>query len=231
MFRMEYISFLIKEDKNMNRKTKHFLYLRKISLFLPWIAIFTIIGLLFSLIVGGFLTFFTEIGFIANFYYCVDEYNWVAERLQYNKGTLITHKRDHIISVIMYFLIIIFIINTLILSFLIKSSFLYFTVGICFISGIYFCSRISENILIIFKISLESWNHFYKLVVILSIILISIITIALIFNIVIYFILLFVIGVVYIFSYHFLVELYKNTENDLGGHKYFIDLPDNRFKY
>ena len=34
---------------------------------------------------------------------------------------------------------------------------------------------------------------------------------------------------IYLLTYYILIEVYRRTENDLGGHKYFIDLPDNRF--
>ncbi|MGO1642874.1 MAG: hypothetical protein ACTHYQ_06840, partial [Lactobacillus amylovorus] len=50
-------------------------------------------------------------------------------------------------------------------------------------------------------------------------------------NVLAYYIYFCVIGIIYCLTYYFLIELYRRVENDLGGHKYFIDLPDNRFAH
>ena len=55
--------------------TKKFIRSRRISSILPWLGILGVLILVFSLIMHGFLLFFTELGFIANFYYFIDEYN------------------------------------------------------------------------------------------------------------------------------------------------------------
>lgn len=49
--------------------TKKFIRSRRISSILPWLGILGVLILVFSLIMHGFLLFFTELGFIANFYY------------------------------------------------------------------------------------------------------------------------------------------------------------------
>lgn len=47
----------------------------------------------------------------------------------------------------------------------------------------------------------------------------------------IYYVFFGIIVTIYWLTYYILVELYRRVENDLGGHKYFIDLPDNRFAH
>lgn len=53
----------------MDEKTKKFLRNRKIGAILPWFGVIGMIILTFSPIFGGFPLFFTELGFVANFYF------------------------------------------------------------------------------------------------------------------------------------------------------------------
>src|SRR5699024_11444790 len=73
--------------------TKKFIRSRRISSILPWLGILGVLILVFSLIMHGFLLFFTDLGFIANFYYFICEYNWVEDRIMFYRELLITHAR------------------------------------------------------------------------------------------------------------------------------------------
>lgn len=59
----------------MYRQKDEYLTWRKHTMILRWIYLIGIITLLISLVFGGLILFFTEIGFICNLYYWIDEYN------------------------------------------------------------------------------------------------------------------------------------------------------------
>ena len=160
--------------------------------------------------------FLTELGFIANFYYFIDSYNWLADRLLYDpQKKVFTHRKDNLVKLIMWVAIILVLVSTILLAWMRVKSFLCFVACLCFISICYFGSRVIENCLVIFHIQLNNWKRFYQIV-----------TAGLAYYI--YFVLILL---VYCVTYYFLIELYRRVENDLGGHKYFIDLPDNRFAH
>lgn len=209
--------------------TKKFIRSRRISSILPWLGILGVLILVFSLIMHGFLLFFTELGFIANFYYFIDEYNWVADRIMFDRELLITHARDKMVYLAMTISTVLALINTAILAYLRHQSFIAFCIGICFISGLYFASRLAENILVILHIAFNNWKRFYILVAAITIILTSFSIVLLCLNLFAYFILFALICTGYVLTYHILIELYNLTKGNLGGHKYFIDLPDKRF--
>lgn len=73
----------------MDAETKRFLRNRKLQTILPWAGLIGIIVLTFSVIFGGIPLFLTEVGFIANIYYWIDEYNWVSERIVFSSEHLI----------------------------------------------------------------------------------------------------------------------------------------------
>ena len=74
-------------------KTKKFIRSRRISAILPWIGMLGMLYLVFSLIMHGLLAFIINLGFIANFYYIIDEYNWLIERISFDSQRLIANKR------------------------------------------------------------------------------------------------------------------------------------------
>lgn len=209
--------------------TKKFIRSLRIFSILPWLGILGVLTLVFSLIMHGFLLFFTELGFIANFYYFIDEYNWITDRIMFDHERLITHTRDKIVHLTMIISTVFALVSITILAYLRYQNFIAFCIGICFISGIYFASRLAENILVILHIAFNSWKRFYILVATITIILTSLNIALLYLNLFAYFVLFAIICISYVLTYHILIELYNQTKGDLGGHKYFIDLPDNRF--
>ena len=221
---------MTRKNDQLNLKTKRFIRSRRISEFLPWFGIFGILILVFSLIMNGLLLFVTEIGFVANFYYFIDTYNWLADRLSFDpRKKLLTHKKDELIKVIMWLIIILASLVTGLLIWLNQLSFLFFFAGLSFISICYFGSRAIENGLVLFHLQLNNWKRFYTIVATGTVFLISLSIILLCYDWLIFYIFFAVIGMIYLLTYYILIEVYRRTENDLGGHKYFIDLPDNRF--
>ena len=213
-------------------KIKKFIRSRRIGVILPWFGILGMLVLVFSLIMYGLLLFLTELGFIANFYYFIDSYNWLADRLLYDpQKKVFTHRKDNLVKLIMWVAIILVLMSTILLAWMRVKSFLCFVAWLCFISICYFGSRVIENCLVIFHIQLNNWKRFYQIVTVGIILLIMVAVVLLKCNVLAYYIYFGVIGVVYCFTYYFLIELYRRVENDLGGHKYFIDLPDNRFAH
>lgn len=84
-------------------KTKKFIRSRRIGVILPWFGILGMLVLVFSLIMCGLLLFLTELGFIANFYYFIDSYNWLADRLLYDpQKKVFTHRKDNLVKLIMW---------------------------------------------------------------------------------------------------------------------------------
>lgn len=219
-------------NSSSNIKTKKFIRSRRISAILPWFGILGMLLLVFSLIMYGFLLFLTELGFIANFYYFIDSYNWLADRLLFDpKKKTLTHKRDILIRFMMWIFIVLSLLATFLLTCLRKQSFVYFIAGLCFISICYFGSRTVENCLVVFHIQLNNWKRFYEIVTIATFLLIIFAVILLYYNVLAYYVYFGMIGIIYWITYYVLVEFYHRVENDLGGHKYFIDLPDNRFAH
>lgn len=214
----------------MDPKTNGVRLLRKINLILSWASILGIMILIFSLIMKGFQVFLTELGFIANFYYFIDEYNWIAERLAYDERELITHRRDKLIHKVLILFLVLGLGVTVVLAFLRHENFVSFVIGVCFISSIYFGSRVVENLLVIFHIKLNDWVAFYYLVLINTLLIFVVSIIFLCFNLIIYYISLGIISFLYVLTYNALIEIHKRVENNLGGHKYFIDLPDKRLE-
>ncbi|WP_308554925.1 hypothetical protein [uncultured Lactobacillus sp.] len=211
-------------------KTRKFIRSRKISAILPWLGILGMLFLVFSLIMSGLLLFIVELGFIANFYYFIDSYNWLADRLLFDpKKKMLTHERDRLVRIMMVVFIILGLVTTALLAWLQSQNFLYFVAGLCFISICYFGSRVIENCLVIFHIQLNNWNKFYKIVATGTILLTGLAALLLYFNMFIYYIYFAIIGIIYLITYYVLIEVYRRVGNDLGGHKFFIDLPDNRF--
>lgn len=209
--------------------TKKFIRSRRISAILPWIGIIGVLFLVFSLIMYGLLLFLVEIGFIANFYYIIDEYNWVIERAMFDHKKLINRTQSHVIHLVLMLSVIIGIVTTIILIQLQRQNFVSFCVGICFISVIYFSSRLIENFQVILHIAFDSWKKFYILVTVATIILGCVCAFLLYLNMVAYFAYCVAIGIMYVITYYALIEIHDKAENDLGGHKHFIDLPDRRF--
>ena len=208
--------------------TKKFIRSRRISAFLPWVGILGMLYLVFTLIIHGLLTFLIDLGFIANFYYMIDEYNWLIERLLFNREKLITRKQNNIIHLIKLLSVITTITSTVILFFL-RQNFINFCIGICFISEVYFSNRLIENIQVILHIAFDIWKKFYVLVFVGTIISTTTYIFLLYLNIIAYFIYFGIISIMYLITYYILIEIHDKVENDLGGHRYFIDLPDNRF--
>lgn len=217
---------------SVDSRTQKFIRSRRIGTILPWFGILGMLALVFSLIMDGLLLFLTELGFIANFYYFIDSYNWLADRLLYDpQKQVLTHQRDNIVRLIKWIFIILTLASTILLTWLRIQNFLHFVAGLCFISICYFGSKTVENCLVIFRIQLNNWKRFYEIVTTGTILLIMVAAFLLKYNILAYYIYFCIIGIIYCFTYYFLIELYRRVENDLGGHKYFIDLPDNRFAH
>ncbi|MCT0192352.1 hypothetical protein EFM10_03950, partial [Lactobacillus helveticus] len=106
----------------------------------------------------GLLAFIINLGFIANFYYIIDEYNWLIERISFDSQRLIANKRMGINRLVMIVSIVIAVLNTIILILLKRQDFISFFVGLCFISEIYFVSRLIENFQVILHIAFDSWK-------------------------------------------------------------------------
>lgn len=221
----------MRKQPMMTARTKRFIRSRKIGLVLPWLGILGILILVFSLIMHGFLLFFTEISFVANFYYFIDGYNWLADRVSFDaQKQIITHKRDSLIHLLMWLFMILATVTTGILSWiLMKFGFINFLISLSFVSLCYLSSRVVENCMVLFHIQLHRWSRFYIIVSISTVVLSSLSFVLLYWNLIAYFIFLGIIYLVYVFTYYALIEVYQRVESDLGGHKYFIDLPDNRF--
>ena len=221
-----------KQLSQYNSSTQKFIRSRRISAILPWLGILGMLLLVLSLIVYGFLVFLTELGFVINFYYFIDSYNWLADRLLFDpQKKILTHRRDKLVQLMMWIFIVLALIATILLTWLRKQNFLFFIAGLCFISICYFGSRAIENCLVIFHIQLNNWKKFYTIVTVGTILSITIAIVFLNYNVLIYYVFFGIIGTIYWLTYYILVELYRRVENDLGGHKYFIDLPDNRFAH
>lgn len=221
-----------KQLSQYNSSAQKVIRSRRISAILPWLGILGILLLVFSLIVYGFLVFLTELGFVINFYYFIDSYNWLADRLLFDpQKKILTHRRDKLVQLMMWIFIVLVLIATILLTWLRKQNFLSFIAGLCFISICYFGSRAIENCLVIFHIQLHNWKKFYIIVTVGTILSITIAIVFLNYNVLIYYVFFGIIGTIYWLTYYILVELYRRVENDLGGHKYFIDLPDNRFAH
>lgn len=211
-------------------KTRKFIRSRKIGAILPWLAILVMLILVFSLVMSGLPTFLTELGFIATFYYFIDSYNWLADRLLFDpKKRIITHARDNLVQLILWLTVAFTLITTILFIWLRKQSFLDFIAGVFFISIIYFGSRAMENFLVIAHIQLHNWHVFYRIVASGTIFLTIFAALLLYFNIVAYYIYFGAISLIYLLTYYILIEFHRRVEDDPGGHKYFIDLPDNRF--
>lgn len=90
---------------SVDSRTQRFIRSRRIGAILPWFGILGMLLLVFSLIMYGLLLFLTELGFIANFYYWIDSYNWLTDRLLYDpQKKVLTHQRDNIVRLTSGFL-------------------------------------------------------------------------------------------------------------------------------
>ena len=102
-------------------KTRKFIRSRKIGAILPWLAILVMLILVFSLVMSGLPTFLTELGFIATFYYFIDSYNWLADRLLFDpKKRIITHARDNLVQLILWLTVAFTLITTILFIWLRK---------------------------------------------------------------------------------------------------------------
>ncbi len=70
---------------SVDSRTQRFIRSRRIGAILPWFGILGMLLLVFSLIMYGLLLFLTELGFIANFYYWIDSYNWLTDYYMIHK--------------------------------------------------------------------------------------------------------------------------------------------------
>ncbi len=160
---------------SVNSRTQRFIRSRRIGAILPWFGILGMLLLVFSLIMYGLLLFLTELGFIANFYYWIDSYNWLTDRLLYDpQKKVLTHQRDNIVRLTKWLFIILALVATILLAWLRMQSFLHFAAGLCFINICYFGSRAVENCLVIFHIQLNNWKRFYEIVSVGAILLIMV---------------------------------------------------------
>lgn len=193
----------------MDPETRKFLLNRKIGDMLPWIGIVGMLILTFSPIFGGFPLFFTELGFVANFYFFIDEYNWLAQRLLINKDH--TLNRDNEVKVKQLFFITLAsaIVCAIILGFLRAQSFFAFVVGAAFLSGIYFSKHDIEYAVIIFRWKFET-RQYYS-ILISGTIFISVVLSLLYFlvNWLAALILLVIIGCLYVFERDVMKEMKK----------------------
>lgn len=149
----------------MNPETKKFLRNRKIESILPWIGVVGMIILTFSPIFGGFPLFFTELGFVANFYFFIDEYNWFAQHLLIKKDHTINHNNETRVKTLFYFTIAISIIYAIFLSYLRNLSFTAFVVGASFLYVIYFSKHDIDYALIIFRQKFENKKYHSILII------------------------------------------------------------------
>lgn len=218
------------DEPTLDLKTKRFIRSRRIDALLPWFGILGMLILVFSLIMQGFLVFFKEIGLVANFYYFIDGYNWLADRLMFNpRERILTHKRDKLVRIVRWLFIVLALIATAVLIKLTDRDFLHFVTGLCFLSICYLSSRVIENCMVLFHLQLNNWKRFYIIVAIGTIIFSGLSIVLLVWDLLNYYVFLGILGLVYTCTYYILIEVYRRVEDDLGGHKYFIDLPDNRF--
>lgn len=218
------------EETALDFKTRKFIRSRRIDAILPWFGILGMLILVFSLIMQGFLVFFKEIGFVANFYYFIDGYNWLADRLMFNpRERILTHERDKLVRIVRWLFLVLTLIATAVLIKLAEGNFLQFVTGLCFLSICYLSSRVIENCMVLLHLQLNNWKRFYIIVAAGTIILSSLSIGLLMWNLLSYYVFLGILGLVYTCTYYILIEVYRRIENDLGGHKYFIDLLDNRF--
>lgn len=144
----------------MNAETKKFLKERKIGAFLPWIGIVGMLVLTFSPIMGGFTLFFTELGYVAIFYFFIDEYNWLIQRLLINRDHTINHSNEKKVKPILFIFIILTLIAITTISFLRQQSFYNFVVGVSFLYGIYFSHHNIEYLLIILQTQFSNFIYY-----------------------------------------------------------------------
>lgn len=144
----------------MDSETKKFLRDRKIGAFLPWIGIVGMLVLTFSPIFGGFPLLFTELGYVANFYFFIDEYNWLAQHLLINSDHSINQANKKIIKPILVFFIILTIIVTIVVSILREQNIFNFVAGVSFLYVIYFAQHDFELLLIMLKKDLHQKSSY-----------------------------------------------------------------------
>ncbi|ARD07328.1 hypothetical protein B1745_06950 [Lactobacillus amylolyticus] len=144
----------------MHSETKKFLRNRRIAALLPWLGILGILILTFSPIFGGFVLFFTEIGFVASFYFFIDEYNWLAERLLIRPNYTVNHENEDRVKKLFYFALGASIVYAILLSYLRSISFYDFVVGVAFLYGIYFGKHNIEYALIILRAEFGSKKYY-----------------------------------------------------------------------
>lgn len=197
----------------MDAETKKFLRNRKIGAMLPWFGVIGMMILTFSPIFGGFPLFFTELGFVANFYFFVDEYNWIAQKLLINKDHTVNHLNQKKVKTILVITIVISMIYTIFLSILRAQSLYNFTIGVSFLYVIYFSKHDIEYFLILLQTEIN--NDKYYLALTMCIVLNIVIALILFFVINPFHALLFLIilSILYVLQRDILKEMKKQGKN------------------
>lgn len=161
----------------MDSETEKFLRDRKIGAFLPWSGIVGMLVLTFSPIFGGFPLLFTELGYVANFYFFIDEYNWLVQHLLINSDHSINQFNKRKIKPILVFFIVLTVIVTIIISILRAKNIFSFVAGVSFLYVIYFAQHDVELILIMLKKDLHQKSSYliWSVVTLLLVILLSVV--------------------------------------------------------
>lgn len=210
----------------MDLETKRFLRRRKLEAILPWIGILGVIVLVFSLLFGGIPIFLTEIGFIANFYYWIDEYNWIAERITSAKDYLSDKEKKKQTKIVLILMSIITISSTVILIYLRKQQMFSFILGLGVISSNYFISRVIENTFWIFKVKFSSFKKYYLILFGITIIGASSMTFVMYHNQVAYLTILIIIGIIYVVEVDIIAEIRKRSSRNQAGQNNRIKLDE-----
>lgn len=210
----------------MDLETKRFLRRRKLEAILPWIGILGVIVLVFSLLFGGIPIFLTEIGFITNFYYWIDEYNWITERITSAKDYLSDKEKKKQTKIVLILMSIITILSTVILIYLRKQQMFSFILGLGVISSNYFISRVIENTFWIFKVKFSSFKKYYLILFGITIIGASSMTFVMYHNQVAYLTILIIIGIIYVVEVDIIAEIRKRSSRNQAGQNNRIKLDE-----
>ena len=178
------------------------------------------------LIICGIPIFITEIGFIANFYYWIDEYNWIAERITSAKDYLSDKEKKKQTKIVLILMSIITIFSTVILIYLRKQQMFSFILGLGVISSNYFISRVIENTFWIFKVKFSSFKKYYLILFGITIIGASSMTFVMYHNQVAYLTILIIIGIIYVVEVDIIAEIRKRSSRNQAGQNNRIKLDE-----
>lgn len=194
----------------MNPHTKKFIRNRKIENILPWAGVTGMIILLFSPIFGGFSLFFKELGFVASFYFFIDEYNWLAQNLLVNPDHTLNSKNIVRVKKIFIVFCIVCVIYNAFVFILNLYSFYAFAIATSFLYVIYFSHHDVEFLLLICK-KIRN-QRFYKLITLIVFIFCGVSLVFLFINSILALSLLVFLGLSYVIERNLIKEIKRRNK-------------------